>query len=151
MSKKNTKDDLRLQFRPKLFVQNIHQLESYDPNYEYKHVIFTYRHDPGRVQRYLEAGWEIVETTETTVDDRSFTPNSKDEKLRPQPMITNTKDGHQQVLLRCTKDRRQENELRKKEENDRLSEANTKRKGGEVIRRGNEIITKDAEINENNI
>lgn len=151
MSTKIKKDNLRKLFRPKLFVQNIHQLEDYDPNYEYKNVIFTYRHDPGRVQRYLENGWEIVESTETDVDDRSFTPNSKEDNLRPQPVTSTTKDGYEQVLMRCLKSRRAENEKAKLEERKRQMEVQIARRGGKVERRGNEIITREAEINETNV
>lgn len=151
MSTKIKKDNLRNLFRPKLFVQNIHQLESYDPNYEYKNVIFTYRHDPGRVQRYLEAGWEIVESTEKTVDDRSFTPNSKEDKLRPEPVTSTTRDGHEQVLMRCLKTQRDENERKKSEHNQMVMDQQSERRGASVERRGNEIITREAEINESNI
>ena len=151
MSTKIKKDDLRNQFRPKLFVQNIHQLENYDPNYEYKNVIFTYRHDPGRVQRYLENGWEIVESTETPVDDRSFTPNSKEDKLRPQAVTSTTRDGQEQVLMRCLKERRIKNEAQKKQDREYALEQQTKRRGGKIERRGNEIITREAEINENSV
>src|SRR3990167_7306831 len=107
----STKEELRKQFRPSLFTQNIHQVENYDPAYDYKNVIFTYRHDPGRVDRYMDAGWEIVETTEPTIDDRAFTPNSKEKKLRPQPCITKTSDKHEQVLMRVLRTRRTQNQI----------------------------------------
>lgn len=151
MSTKIKKDDLRNKFRPRLFVQNIHQLENYDPAYEYKNVIFTYRHDPGRVQRYLENGWEIVESTEHTVDDRSFTPNSKEDNLRPQPVTSTTRDGLEQVLMRCLKTRREDNEAKKRQTREDLMDQQARRRGGRIERKGNEIITREAEINENNV
>lgn len=143
------KDDLREQFRPTLFTQNIHQLENFDPAYVYKYVIFTYRHDPGRVSRYLDNGWEIVETTAVSRDDRSFTPNSKEEKLRPQPNIVKTRDKHEQVLMRCLKKRHEQNQLDKAKKSEELRLKEALRRGDKVVRRGNEIITKGAELSEN--
>lgn len=143
-----SKEDLRKQFRPKLFTQNIHQVENYDPAYEYKNVIFTYKHDPGRVDRYLDNGWEIVETTEPTIDDRSFVPNSKEKKVRPQPCITNTTDGHEQVLMRCLKTRRAENEKNKKQTAEMLRLREAQRRGDKIEKKGNEIITTGAELSD---
>lgn len=139
---------LREQFRPTLFTQNIHQVDNYDPAYDYKNVIFTYKHDPGRVARYLDAGWEIVETTAPTRDDRAFTPNSKEEKLRPQPCITKTTDKQEQVLLRILKTLRAQNELDKKHTREQLRLKDAQRRGDKIIRRGNEVITKGAELND---
>ena len=142
-------NELRKQFRPALFTQNIHQVENYDPEYEYKNVIFTYRHDPGRIDRYLDAGWEIVETTDNLVDDRAFTPNSKEKKkLRPQPCISKTMDKHEQVLLRILRTKRQENELNKKTHRERLALKEAKARGESIERRGNEVITKGAELSQ---
>lgn len=142
------KEKLRAQFRPTLFTQNIHQVENYDPAYLYKNVIFTYRHDPSRVDRYLDAGWEIVETTTPTRDDRSFTPNSKEEKLRPQPCITKTTDKHEQVLMRCLKSRWDQNQIDKKKEREMLRLREAQRRGDKITKRGNEVITSGAELTE---
>jgi len=148
------KEKLREEFRPTLFVTDIHQVreEDYDPEYEYKYVIFTHRHDRNKVERYIKMGWEVVETTSNTKDDRDFTPNSKDgDSLRPKPCIQNTIDGHEQVLMRCLKTQRAENELSKKAYNDNLHVRNIEKRGGKVTRDGNNIKTVDAEINEGNI
>ncbi len=141
-----SKEELRERFRPTLFTQNIHQVDDYDPAYEYKNVIFTYRHDPSRVDRYLQEGWEIVETTEPLKDDRSFTPNEKKEPLRPQPCITKTMDKHEQVLMRCLKTRRAENQLNKKTEREKNTLRESQKRGEKVVRRGNEVITTGAEL-----
>lgn len=142
---------MRDQFRPTLFVQNIHQVENYDPAYEYKNVIFTYKHDPGRVARYLDAGWEIVETTENLRDDRSFSPKSKEDKLRPQPCVTKTTDKHEQVLMRILSTKRAENELEKRKIRERLSLREALKRGDQIEKRGNEVITKGAELTEKEI
>lgn len=133
-------------FRPNLFVKNINQVVNRDPAYEYKNVIFTYKHDPGRVSRYLEAGWEVVETTERLADDRDFTPTDTKEKLRPQPCITKTRDKHEQVLMRILKTKRADNELEKRKEREAYRVRESKQRGERVERRGNEVITHGSEI-----
>ena len=138
-------------FRPALFVQDIHQVVDQDPAFEYKNVITNFRHETNRVQRYLDAGWEIVMTTTPSKDDRAFTPNSKDEKLRPQEYRTTTRDGQTQILMRCLRTVRAENEKAKKQYNDDMALAVNKRRGAETVVKGNEVITREAEINENNV
>jgi hypothetical protein len=140
--------DLREKFRPSLFTQNIHQVENYDPNYMYKNVIFTYKADPGRVDRYFNEGWEIVETTSPTIDDRSFTPNSKETKLRPQPCVTKTTDKHEQVLMRILKSEWEKNQLDKKNQREMLRLREAQRRGDKIVKRGNEVITTGSELNE---
>lgn len=133
-------------FRPNLFVKSINQVVDQDPAYEYKNVIFTYKHDPKRISRYLEAGWEIVETTEQLADDRDFSPKESKEKIRPQPCITKTRDKHEQVLMRVLKTTHAANQLKKKEARDMLR-AQQSRKDGEVVtRKGNEIFTRGSEL-----
>jgi hypothetical protein len=136
-------------FRPNLLVKNINQVVDRDPAYEYKNVIFTYKHDPSRVNRYVEAGWEIVETTEQLADDRDFSPKDSKEKIRPQPCITKTRDKHEQVLMRILKTKRTENELKKKKDRELLQARQSQLKGEKITRDGNEIFTHGSEININ--
>lgn len=136
-------------FRPNLFVKNIHQVIDRDPAYEYKNVIFTYKHDPNRVSRYMEAGWEVVETTEPLVDDRDFSPKDTKEKLRPQPCITKTRDKHEQVLMKVLKTTFAANQLKKKADRDELRARQSKKDGETVIRNGNEITTRGSELHIN--
>lgn len=140
---------MRESFRPNLFVKNINQVADQDPAYRYKNVVFTYKHDPNKVSRYIEAGWEIVETTEQLIDDRDFTPKDKKEKLRSQPCITKTKDKHEQVLMRILKTLDEENQLKKKAKRDALRAQQSQQRGETVSRRGNEVITHGSEININ--
>ena len=141
----------RVQFRPVPYVQEIHQAQDRDPAYTYKNVIITYKSDPTRVQRYLSRGWEIVESTAPTKDDRKFAPNSKEEKLRPQMLVETTSDGHEQILMRILTTKWEENQSadKKLREDERLQEA--KRRGDRVLRRGNEVITHGTQITENYI
>lgn len=136
-------------FRPNLFVKNINQVIDRDPAYEYKNVIFTYKHDPSRVSRYMEAGWEVVETTERLEDDRDFSPKDTKEKLRPQPCITKTRDKHEQVLMRILKTARAENNKKAKQEREQLSARQAQLRGDRVTRKGNEIFTQGSELNIN--
>ena len=136
-------------FRPNLFVRNINQVVDKDPAYEYKNVIFTYKHDPGRVSRYMSLGWEVVETTEQLEDNRDFSPKDTKEKLRPQPCITKTRDKHEQVLLRILKTQRAENVLKSKKEREALSARQSQLRGETVTRKGNEIFTQGSELNIN--
>jgi len=143
-----SREEMRDKFRPTLFTQNINQVDNYDPAYDYKNVIFTYKHDPGRVSRYLDKGWEVVETTEPSVDDRSFTPNSKEKKLRPQPCITKTTDKHEQVLMRVLKTMRAENQLDAKKGREAMLQRESERKGEKTVKRGNEVITTGVELSD---
>lgn len=140
---------MKEQFRPNLFVKNINNALDQDPAYEYKNVIFTYKHDPKRVGRYMDAGWEVVETTEDLADDRDFSPKDKKEKIRPQPCITKTRDKHEQVLMRILKTQRVENQLKAKEERETLSARQSKQRGDTVTKNGNEVHTRGSELNIN--
>lgn len=143
-----SKEKLRIQFRPVPYIQDIHQTQDREDGFQYKNVIISYKHDPSRVQKYLEAGWEIVETTAPSKDDRLFTPNSKEEKLRPQMRVETTSDGHEQILMRILSSKWEQNQLDKKNhrEQSRLREA--QRRGDKIAKRGNEIITTGTEIND---
>jgi hypothetical protein len=138
----------RVTFRPIPYVQDIHQTQDRDPGYTYKNVIITYKSDPTRVQRYLNAGWEIVETIKSNKDDRSHTPNSKEDKLRPQMLVETTSDGHEQILMKILTSKWEQNQTDKKQgrEQARLREA--QRRGDRILRRGNEIITTGSELSE---
>lgn len=133
-------------FRPNPFVKQIHQAVDKDLAYEYKNVIFTYKHDPNRVSRYLEAGWEIVMTTQQLADDRDFSIKDTKEKLRPQHCVSKTRDKHEQVLMRILKTARQENELKKKQNREALSARQSQQRGEKIRIEGNEIVTQGSEI-----
>jgi hypothetical protein len=141
------KDTFRKHFRPELDVNDILQWVDQDPAYQYKNVIMDYKIEgPKRVERYMDAGWEPVETTGVLKDDRSFTANSKEGKLRPQYCISTTSDGHKQILMRILKTKHAENQLQKKQERDDLSLRNSRRDGETITRKGNEVITRGSEI-----
>ena len=137
---------MRESFRPNLFVRHIHQVIDQDPAYEYKNVIFTYKHDPHRVSRYVDQGWEVVETTEQLTDDRDFSPKDKKEKIRPQPVISKTKDKHEQVLMRILKTDRAANQLKARDAREAARAVQSQKQGDVVTRDGNEVITRGSEI-----
>ncbi len=141
---------IRESFRPNLFVKSIHQVENRDPAFEYKNVIYTYKHDPNRVSRYLDAGWEVVESTEQLEDDRDFSPKDTKEKLRPQPVRSKTRCKNEQVLMRILKTRRAENQLNDKKARDELSARQSRQRGETVThKKGNEIHTQGSTLNIN--
>ena len=141
------KDAFRKQFRPELDVNDILQWVDQDPAYNYKNVIMDYKTEGAkRVERYIDAGWEPIETTGALKDDRSFTANTKEGKLRPQFCISTTSDGHKQILMRILKTQHEENQLNKKAVRDNLSLQNSRKNGETVTRKGNEIITRGSEI-----
>lgn len=146
----STKDTFRKQFRPELDVKDILQWIDRDPAYEYKNVIMDYKSEGAkRVERYIDAGWEPMETTENLKDDRSFTANSKEGKLRPNYCISTTSCGHKQILMRILKTKRAENELKKKADREALRTEQSRKRGERIEKRGNEVITKGSELKEN--
>jgi len=142
----DNKAKFRKQFRPELDVYDILQWVDQDPAYTYKNVIMDYAEGPKRIERYIDAGWEPIETTEALKDDRAFTANSKESKLRPSFCISTTKDDHKQILMRILKTTHAENQLKKKQAREDLSARNSQRNGETVTRKGNEIITRGSEI-----
>lgn len=139
---------LRVQFRPVPYVQEIHQEQNRDPAFRYKNVIITYKSDPNRVQRYLQRGWEIVETTSPSKNDKAFTPNSKEDKLRPQMRVETTTDGHEQILMRILWTKDTENRLDDKDQREQWRIKEAKRRGDKIIKRGNEVITTGTELSD---
>ena len=149
MSTKETK--VRVAFRPVPYIQEIHQAQDREPGYMYKNVIITYKNDPNRAQRYLQNGWEIVETVDSNKDDRSFTPNAKKEKIRPQMLVETTTDGHEQILMRILESKWSGSQVDKKQSREQLRLQDAKRRGDKIMKRGNEIVTTGAEVNEQTI
>ena len=101
---------------------------------------------PKRIERYIDMGWEPVESTEALKDDRTFSANSKESKLRPNYCISTTSCGHKQLLMRILKSDYANNQLKKKQDRDDLSLRNSRRDGETITRKGNEIITRGSEV-----
>lgn len=139
--------DLRDKFRPSASVKDINQAGNRDPAYEYKNVIHTYKHDPNRIVRYLDMGWEYVEDTETLVDDRDFAPNSKAKKLRPQLITSKTTDKHEQVLMRILRTKRAENQENAKKARENSQQREAVRNGDTVVQEGNNVTITGKELN----
>lgn len=138
----------RVKFRPVPYVQEIHQAQDRDPAYTYRNVIITYKHDPTRVQQFLDAGWEIVETVNPNKDDRSFGGNSKEDKLRPQMLVETTSDGHEQILMRILTSRWDQNQLDSKHKREQARVRDAQRRGEKITKRGNEVITTGSELSD---
>lgn len=138
--------DLRDKFRPSASIKDINQAADRDPAYDYKNIIHTYKHDPNRVVRYLDLGWEFVETTDTLVDDRDFAPNSKAKKLRPQLVTSKTTDKHEQVLMRILKTKRVENQENARKARENLLSKEAARRGDKVVQDGNNVTITGQEL-----
>lgn len=92
-------EEISKQFRNESTRDPVARLQLDYTKYEYKRIITSYDKDPNRVERYEQAGWEIM------IEEREG---------RHAP-ITGTlpKSGHRFVLMRCLKTRREQNELDK--------------------------------------
>lgn len=146
----NIKDKFRKQFRPELGVDDILQWVDQEPGYQYKNVRIDMKGEgPRRIERYVDAGWEPVETTDALKDDRSFTPNSKDKKLRPNYCMSTTTDGCKQILMRIPVEQYEKNQQKKAAERAALHNRQLKDRGdksqktaeGETIL-GSELLIK---------
>jgi len=82
-------------------IKYIHDLPSHlkDPNYFHKLVIYTYKHDPYRVQKLLENGWEIVYAEGSELDDRG-SGNKAKTNGKSSPILIDKKSGHKAVWMR---------------------------------------------------
>lgn len=133
-------------FRPNLFVRSIQQAVDRDPAYRYKNVIFTYKHDPARVSRYLDRGWEVVNTTEPLEDDRDFSIKDTKEKIRPQPCISKTKDKQEQVLMRILWTLDEQNRNKDNKDRAMLQLRQSQSRGEKVTRTGDEVIIQGSDL-----
>ena len=77
--------------------------ELIDPNYHYHQVIGTYRHDPFRVQRLLQQGWDFVYSDIPEVDDRGSAFKMRG-NARKSPLTVTRKSGHRSVWMKLPLD-----------------------------------------------
>ena len=120
-----------------------------DPGYEYRWVITDrdygkqYNDEYERIEDFIDQGWNVVYSEERPIDERSNTPdNDVKNSDRLKPVTKRTKGGRTQVLMKCSKEQRQENEARKAKTDKARLEASVK----SIKREGqNEVVT-DHEI-----
>lgn len=143
------KEKFRKQFRPELGVDDILQWMDQEPGYQYKNVRLDMKGEgPRRIERYIDMGWEPVESTESLKDDRSFAPNSKDKKLRPSFCISTTTDGHKQMLMRIPIKQYEKNQIEKKNQRTALHNQQMQKRGDkqEVTSEGVKITGSELKI-----
>lgn len=141
---KINKDSAREKFRSTVSIKSIQAVEKLDPNYEYKKVCATFKEGLGRIDRYIDAGWEVVYSDEAPKDDRtiSASQSGKDDGLRQKPVsFTSRNGGDTYILMRCHKDQRTKNEATKYKARKEKFESMQKRKPKQVGR--NITITGD--------
>lgn len=113
------KEQTREEFRSKFVVDSVARITKDLDKYDYKLVIYNYKHDPLAVEKHEQAGFEVVYSTEHVDDDRKFAPGAeKPEELRPKPVLKTTKDGYTQVLMRRLKTAAKAYALKKAKEED---------------------------------
>lgn len=126
-------------WRPKVVVDAIAEYmdKHKEKGYIYKGVIMNYPLLPLNVQDHEKMGYEIVYSTHQFVDNRGFAPDvEKKDTSVPAPVIKNTKDGYQYLLMRIDEKKAQENEMnRSKRDKERhLKSVKNVSKGKDGIR-----------------
>ena len=150
MTKLHKDEELRESFRKKYTVDSVARVTKDDKNYSYKAVIYNYEHNPKNFEEHEALGYEVVFSDDTLEDDRAFSPdNSGEKKLRKSPVEKRTKDGYQQVLMRISKQREQENFKADAQKRKEQYMNSSKRK---ITKQGNGSITiTENEINPENL
>ncbi len=146
MTKLN-KETARQKFRSSTTIIDIQDLSSRDPNYEYKKVCATFHEGLARIDRYIDAGWEVVYSNEKLKDDRTMSANQagSEDSIRTKPVSSTSKSGDTYILMRCTKEQRAKNEQEKHLIRKARFEAMQKRKPKQVGKNLN-IVGDDVDL-----
>lgn len=101
-------------FRPRFNLDAVARIKRDDVNFNYKLVIYNYKHRPDAVAEHEAMGYEVVYSTDHIEDDRKFASGTtaEGESLRPRAVLKTTKDGYEQVLMRISKERQKENQAK---------------------------------------
>lgn len=127
---KLTKETARAKFRSSTAIKDIQEIGKKDPNYEYKKVCATFKEGLGRIDRYIDKGWEVVYSNEKLSDDRSTSASQggSDTSNHSKPVSSTSKSGDTYILMRCSKEQREINENEKHQVRKTNFEAMQKRK-----------------------
>jgi hypothetical protein len=108
---KINKDTAREKFRKTCGIKDIQAQHVEDPNYEYAWKDASTHEGLRKIDRFIDAGWEVVYSTEKVKDDRSTASNQdgKDNDLRQSPLMVTTRSGHNMFRMRILKTLREEN------------------------------------------
>lgn len=108
-------DSFRDTFRQSLNVKNIHVLPKHLQweGYTNRPVIYTYRHDPERINRFLDNGWTIITAKANEIDDRSVATKAE-KAVRDKPIECVYNSGHKAVWMRISNEKLQEREIEKR-------------------------------------
>jgi hypothetical protein len=136
-------------FRGKLGQRDWSKMEQ-DPNFEYRWVITTYKNniDPyERVEQFIDKGWDVVYSEDRPVDERTNAPdNTKDNSDRLKPVTKRLASGHIQILMKCSKERRQQNEVEKAKKDKQRELASIKKITQDVDLSKREDVSNDNEL-----
>lgn len=112
-----------------------------DPNSEYRWVICETGYmgaedEYERQDNFIEQGWDVVYSEERPADDRSNSlDNTTKNSDRLKPVTKRTRSGKLQVLMKCSKERREANETAKATRDEERRIASVK----SIKRQGNKL------------
>lgn len=114
---KTLNGDIRDAFRRPIDIKNIHKLPKsmVEEGYTYRPVIYTYKHDPERIENFLEKGWDFVVTDENDIDDRPAATKAE-KNLRAKPMECKYSSGHKAVWMKIRTEELTKREIEKRKE-----------------------------------
>lgn len=148
MSEKLHKEKAREKFRSSISIKDINAVDNLNPLYDYKHVICTYSEGLKRIDRYIDAGWEVVYSKDKLKDDRknASAQDGTEEDLRTSPVTSSTRGGNTQILMKILKTKRSSNETSKAVRDKVRLDASRKRK---VQQSGaTQVISEDVDLSD---
>ena len=110
-------DSFRDTFRQSLNVKNIHVLPKHLQweGYTNRPVIYTYKRDPERINRFLDNGWTFIIAKADDIDDRSAATKAE-KNVREKPVECIYNSGHKAVWMRISNEKLQQREEEKRKE-----------------------------------
>lgn len=130
MTDKLTKESARQKFRSSVSIKDIGQVSISDKNLITKWVDAEFSEGLGRIDRYIDKGWNVVYSKDKAKDDRKNVGNQDgvESDIRPSPITRTTKGGHTQILMKIDKNTRDTNQLADAQRDDERLAASRRRK-----------------------
>lgn len=114
---KSLSTNFRDVFRQTLDIKNIHALPKWlvEDGLVYRPVIYTYKHDPERISKFIERGWDFVVADANDIDDRSAATKAE-KNVRAKPVECKYSSGHKAVWMKITQEKLAQREVEKRKE-----------------------------------
>ena len=102
-------------FRQVLDVKNIHALPEWlkEDGFVYRPVIYTYKHDPLRINRFVELGYDFVVACADDIDERPAATKAET-NTRAKPVECKYQSGHKAVWMKVSREKLQQREIAKR-------------------------------------